>query len=184
MGRESKRRIRLIEAAARPGRSTSTVTTAITYGTGEKFFQDQLGSSLSACLDATNRGTLTPGVQAQKNAAADQINKTSGGLLDRVNSFLAARGFGKSGTTGKASLTSELGRESALGANDANFAQVQQTQNSSNLMAALQYAFQQLGPDAERKRIGDAVQAAVPAGISAANVTRPALPACQGAKPT
>jgi hypothetical protein len=124
---------------------TSTGTSSNTYSAPQKSLQDELGSSLSSSLDASNKGTLSPGVKAEKNAAADQINKTSGGLLDRVNSFLAARGFGKSGATGKAALSSELGRESDLGANEANFAQVQQTQNSSNLMAALQYAFQQLG---------------------------------------
>jgi hypothetical protein len=124
---------------------TSSGTQANTYGAPQTALQNRLGSSLASNLAASDAGTLSPGVAAQKTAAADSINKTSGGLLDRVNQFLAARGFGKSGTTGKATLQSELGRESQLAGNEANFAQVQQGVNSQNLMAALNYAFQSLG---------------------------------------
>lgn len=88
---------------------------------------------------------MAPGVVAQKTAAADTINKTSSGLMDRVNSFLAARGFGKSGATGSANLQGELGRESDLAGNEANFANVQQNVNGQNLLASLNYALTSLG---------------------------------------
>jgi hypothetical protein len=123
----------------------SDTTQANTYALGQTDLQTQLGKSLSSSLAASDAGTLSPGVQAQETASADQINKTAGGLTDRINSFLAARGFGKSGTTGKATLQGELGRESQLAGNQANFAQVQQGVNSSNLLAALNYAFTSLG---------------------------------------
>ena len=86
-----------------------------------------------------------PGTVAQETQADDQINKTSSGLTDRVNAFLAQRGFGKSGATGTATLQGELGREGAIG-NEAATADAQQnTLNSTNLLAALNYAFTSLG---------------------------------------
>lgn len=126
----------------------SSSTQANTYAPGQTALQTQLGSALSTNLGASQAGTMTPGVMAQKTAAADTINKNSAGLLDRVNSYLAQSGFGKSGATGKAAVQSELGRQSALGANEANFAQVQQGVNTQNLLAALNYAFQSLGQTA------------------------------------
>jgi hypothetical protein len=87
--------------------------------------------------------------------AADQINKQSSGLTDRVNQFLAQRGFGKSGATGKATLQGELGRQAALGANTASFAGMQQNLNSQNLLAALNYAFTSLGTNAFGKSTGE-----------------------------
>ena len=119
--------------------------TAGVYSPGQTALQTQLGSSLSTNLADANAGVMSPGVTAEKTAAADTINKTSGGLMDRVNSFLAARGFGKSGQTGQAALQGELGRESQLGGNEANFAQVQQGVNSQNLLASLNYALTNMG---------------------------------------
>jgi hypothetical protein len=125
--------------------STSNQNEQNTYGAPQSYLQSQLGSSLTQDLTARNTGTLTPGTAAMETQAADQINKTSGGLTDRVNAFLAARGFGKSGETGKATLQGELGRENSLANNAATFAGQQQTLNQSNLLAALNYAFTQLG---------------------------------------
>jgi hypothetical protein len=124
---------------------TSTGTAASTFSPGQSSLQSQLGTNLSSDLTASGSGTLTPGTTAMETAAADQINKTSGGLTDRVNQFLAQRGFGKSGQTGKATLQGELGREAALGSNAATFAGQQQALNSNNLLAALNYAFTSLG---------------------------------------
>jgi hypothetical protein len=124
---------------------TSTGTAAKTFSPGQSSLQTQLGTSLSRNLTAADAGTLTPGTTAMETQAADQINKTSSGLTDRVNQFLAQRGFGKSGQTGKATLEGELGREAQLGTNAANFAGMQQGLNSQNLLAALNYAFTSLG---------------------------------------
>ena len=125
--------------------TNQTATQNKTFSPGQTSLQDQLGKSLSSVLTASDTGTLSPGVTAQKTQAADNINKTAGGLTDRVNSFLAARGFGKSGATGKATLQGELGRESQLAGNEANFAQVQQNVNGQNLLASLNYALTSLG---------------------------------------
>jgi hypothetical protein len=125
--------------------SSSNANTANTYAPGQTGLQSQLGTSLSQNLAASDSGTLTPGTTAMQTSAADQINKTSSGLTDRVNQFLAQRRFGKSGQTGTATLQGELGRESQLGTSAATFAGQQQTLNSTNLLAALNYAFSSLG---------------------------------------
>jgi hypothetical protein len=118
------------------------------YSPGQTAIQNQVGTNLSSDLAAAAGGTLTPGTVAQETAADDQVNKTASGLTDRVNSFLAARGFGKSGSTGKATLEGELGREGQIGNNAATFAGQQNGLNQSNLLAALNYAFTQLGSTA------------------------------------
>jgi hypothetical protein len=125
--------------------SSGTKDTANVYSPGQSSLQSELSSALSTDVAAGTSGTLSPGVQAGETTAADQINKTSSGLSSRVNNFLASRGFGASGTTGQMDLQSELGRQSALGANAANFATVQQNANSGNLLAALNNAFTSLG---------------------------------------
>ncbi len=125
--------------------SSSNSNLANTYGAGQTGLQTQLGSSLANDLAAGSNGTLTPGTTAQLTAANDSTNKTAGGLTDRVNQFLAARGFGKSGATGKAALQGELGRESQIGSNTAAAYGGQNSLNSTNLLAALNYAFTSLG---------------------------------------
>jgi hypothetical protein len=80
-----------------------------------------------------------------QTAGADQINKTSAGLGDRMQKFLAQRGFGKSGTSGKVALQGELGRESALGANASAASALQLQQNNTMLSDALQLAFSKIG---------------------------------------
>jgi hypothetical protein len=133
------------------GQTSSSGTTASTgsqqnvYAPGQTALRGQVGGTLSQDLTAANAGTLSPGVTAMETNAADQINKTSSGLTDRVNQFLAQRGLGKSGQTGKATLEGELGRESQLGTNAATFAGQQTNLNQQNLLAALNYAFSSLG---------------------------------------
>jgi hypothetical protein len=133
------------------GQTSSTATSSGTgtqqnvYSPGQTAVRDQTGTTLASDLAAANAGTLSPGVKAMETNAADQINKTSSGLTDRVNQFLAQRGFGKSGQTGKATLEGELGRESQLGTNAATFAGQQSQLNTQNLLAALNYAFTSLG---------------------------------------
>lgn len=128
--------------------ATGSSTQNKTFSPGQTSLQKQIGTNLSSDLTAADAGTLTPGTTAMETQAADQINKTSSGLTDRVNQFLAQRGFGKSGQTGKATLQGELGREAALGSNAATFAGQQQALNSNNLLAALNYAFTTLGQTA------------------------------------
>lgn len=139
---------------ATTSQSTGQSTTANSYAPGQTGLQGDLGKSLSTDLAAKDAGTLSPGTTALKTQAADSINKTSGGLTDRVTQFLAQRGFGKSGATGQASLQGELGRESALGNNEATFAGQQQNLNSQNLLAALNYAFTSLGSSAQGASTG------------------------------
>lgn len=125
--------------------SSSSGSTSNVYSPGQTSLQSMLTSALGTDVAAGTSGQLSPGVQAGETNAADQINKTSSGLSSRVNNFLASRGFGSSGTSGQMNLQEELGRQSALGANAANFAQVQQNANSTNLLAALNNAFTSLG---------------------------------------
>jgi hypothetical protein len=134
--------------------STGTSNTQNTFSPTQTATQDLLGTGLQTALASSNAGTLTPGVAAQKTAAASQINKTAAGTLDRTNAFLASRGFGKSGTAGKAALQTDLARQGALGANEANFADIQQRLNSQNLLAALNYAFTALGQTARGTSTG------------------------------
>jgi hypothetical protein len=148
--------------------ATGSSTTSNTYSPGQSSLQSQLGTSLSSDLTAKDTGTLTPGTTAMETQAADQINKTSSGLTDRVNQFLAQRGFGKSGQTGKATLQGELGREAALGSNAATFAGQQQALNSQSLLAALNYAFTSLGQTAFGTSTGNSSQWGVSGGLKAA----------------
>jgi hypothetical protein len=93
-------------------------------------------------------GGLSPNVQATETAGADQINKTSAGLGDRMNKFLAARGFGKSGAAGSSALQTEIGREGALGTNASAAAGTQIGENNTLLSDALGFAFANPGQTA------------------------------------
>lgn len=147
--------------------STGSDTTAKTYAAPQTGVQNDLGTSLSKSLAAKDEGTLDPGVLAQKTQSADAINTQSSGLQDRLTRFLAQRGFGKSGESGKAVLSTELGRQAALGNNEANFANVQQTANGSNLMAALNYAFTSMGTNETGTSSGTSSGYKVGGGVSA-----------------
>jgi hypothetical protein len=134
--------------ASRTGTTSGTSATQGVYSPGQTAVRDQTGSTLSQDLTAASTGKMTPGVTAMATNAADKINKTSSGLTDRITQFLAQRGLGKSGQTGKVALEGELGREGELGTNAANFAGMQSQLNSQNLLAALNYAFSSLGSTA------------------------------------
>jgi len=125
--------------------SNTSQSTSGTYAPAQSAVQGQLGGTLSSDLSAASGGTLSPGVTAGETAADNEINQTSSGLTNRVTQMLAARGFGPSGTTGQATLQGELNRESQVGS-EAGIAQgQQQSLNSNNLLAALNYAFTSLG---------------------------------------
>lgn len=144
--------------------STGSSTQTNTYDPTQDTTRGVIGTTLQDNLAAGNAGTLTPGVQAMETATADQINKTAKGTTDRVNQMLASRGFGPSGQTGQATLQGELARESAQGANSANYAGMQSQLNSQNLLAALNYAFTSLGSSASGISTGKSSQWGTSAG--------------------
>jgi len=120
-------------------------TTAKTYSPGQGGLQESVMAFLRSMIPGIASGGLTPNVAAMKTASADAINKESTGVGDRMNRFLAARGLGKSGQSGKVALETELGRESALAANESKFAGLQLDQNNTLLADALKAAFEAMG---------------------------------------
>lgn len=127
------------------GNASGSNTTSNTYSAGQSNLQDQFTSFLSKLIPSMSSGTLSPDVQAQSTGAADQINSTYSAVGDRLNRFLAARGFGKSGQTGQSQLQTELGRAGALAANSSAAATDQLQLNSSYLSDALQAAYKNIG---------------------------------------
>lgn len=125
--------------------SSGSSNTSNTYSAPQTGVQNDLGTTLSGDLAAANKGTLSTGNTAALTSANDATNKTASGLTDRINRMLATRGFGASGQTGKATLQGELGRESQIGSNTSAAYTKQGNENSSNLLAALNYAFTSLG---------------------------------------
>lgn len=125
--------------------TSQTSSQANTYSGGQSALQDLITQHLSTLIPSMSSGTLSPDVQAQETGAADTINKTSASLGDRMQKFLAARGFGKSGQSGQVQLQTELGRQSALGANASAAGATQLQLNSSYLSDALQAAYAKLG---------------------------------------
>jgi hypothetical protein len=127
------------QSASTSGTSNSTSTP--TYTSDQSGLQTMLSSLFKTLMPAATSGSISPNVQAMQTAGADQINKTSAGLGDRMQKFLAQRGFGSSGTSGKVALQGELGRESALGANASAASGLQLQQNSTMLADALAMAY-------------------------------------------
>jgi hypothetical protein len=148
--------------------STGSSTTNNTYSPDQAKLQSTTGSTLQNDLAAANGGVLSPGTQAMETQASDQINKTAKAGLDQTDQALAARGFGKSGQTGQATLQSELARESAQGNNAASFAGQQQQINSTNLLTALNYAFTSLGSSASGSSSGKGSSWGIGGGVAAA----------------
>ncbi len=120
---------------------TTADTKTPTYTPGQSGAQTGLAQLFQSLLPSLSSGGISPNVQAMQTAGADQINKTSSGLTDRMNRFLAQRGFGSSGSTGKVALQGELGRESALGANASAASGLQLQQNNTSLADLLAFAF-------------------------------------------
>jgi hypothetical protein len=120
---------------------TSSGTKTNTYSGDQSGLQSTLASIFQSLSPSLASGGISPNVQAMQTAGADQINKTSAGLGDRMTKFLAARGFGSSGTSGKTALQGELGRESALGANASAASGLQLQQNNQSLQDMLGFAF-------------------------------------------
>ena len=146
--------------------SKSQSQQANTYTPGQSGLQDLLAKAFSILVPSTASGGISPNVQAVQTAGADQINKTSSGLGDRMQRFLAQRGFGSSGTAGKTALAGELGRQSNLAANASAASGLQLQQNNSYLSDALQFAFNQIGQTGSESGSGSSSGYKVGGGVS------------------
>ncbi len=121
--------------------SKSSGSQAPTYTGDQSGLQSTLAQALQSMLGVFSTGGISPNVAAVQTQNADTINKSYSGLGDRINKFLAARGFGQSGESGKAQLSTELGRQGALAGNNANAAANQLNLGSNWLQDALAFAF-------------------------------------------
>jgi hypothetical protein len=83
-----------------------------------------------------------------ETANANQINENSQSVGTQMNRYLAARGFGKSGTMGEAAEQTQLGRASALGANASAASGTQLSFDQSLLSDSLAAAFTSMGSTA------------------------------------
>lgn len=145
--------------------SQSNQSQANTYSEGQKDLQDSLAKAFQSFLPGVTGGGTTPNVAAVQTQNADTINKSYGGLGDRMTRFLASRGFGSSGETGKVALQTELGRQGALAENNSAAAGLQLNQNSSWLQQALQFAFNQIGGSAASTGSGSSSGFSLGAGV-------------------
>jgi hypothetical protein len=144
--------------------STANSNTTPTYSQGQSQVQGLLSSLMTTLLPSVGNGSMSPNVAATTTANADQINQNYSAMGDRMNKFLAARGFGQSGTTGTTALKTELGRQSAQGANLAAGAGNQLGLDSTYLSDALQLAFANPGNTANGSTSGTGSQWGVSAG--------------------
>ena len=125
--------------------STATNQQDAKYSEGQTGLQDTLLSAFQSLLPGLKSGGISPNVTAIQTQNADTINKTSAGMGERMQKFLAGRGFGQSGEGGKAQLQTELGRVGALAGNNAAAGQMQLNQNSTLLSDALAAAYKAMG---------------------------------------
>jgi len=138
--------------------SSGASNTANIYNLSQLIGQENVGSVLQNILGSlpgaiAGSGEKSPQVKALETASAGDINKAFTATGDRMNRFLASRGFGASGTAGQAQLQTELGRSAALAKNSADYGGMQmqndlaklQTIYSPTLLSALNYAFNPMG---------------------------------------
>lgn len=122
-------------------KSSSSGTSTPTYSGDQSGIQSLLAQAFSSLLPSSTNGGISPNVQAVTTQNADAINKSYTGLGDRMQKFLAARGFGQSGESGKVQLQTELGRQGAIAQNQSGAAGLQLNQGQSLLADALAFAF-------------------------------------------
>ena len=103
--------------------------------------QTGLQSSLMAALNSLMGGSASPAIQSVQTQSADQINSEYSSMGDRMNRFLAARGFGQSGQVGSTALKTELGRQSSLAGNTATYGQMGMNEMNTALSDSLTAAF-------------------------------------------
>lgn len=127
------------------GTTSSSGVSNNNYSAGQTSLQDQLMSAFASMLPGISNGNLSPNVQNMQTANANQINTNYSTVGERMNRFLAARGFGQSGQTGKAQLQTELGRQGALAQNASNASGQQLDFDKALLSDALSAAFQATG---------------------------------------
>jgi hypothetical protein len=123
--------------SARTGTSSSTSTSTPGYTPLQSTAQGSIWSTLSNLLG----GSASPEITSMQTQAANQINQNYSGLGDRMNRFLAARGFGKSGKVGQLQEQNELSRQGALAGNASNFANTALNEQNTALSDALSFAF-------------------------------------------
>ena len=121
--------------------STANATQTPTFSAAQTSLQGLLSGALSSLLPQVSSGGISPNVQATETQSANQINQNYSSMGDRMNKFLAARGFGQSGSTGKAALQTELGRQGALAGNASSAAGQQLNLDSTYLSDALMAAY-------------------------------------------
>jgi len=126
-------------------KSSASGTTANTYTPGQTDLQSQLMSALGTLLPGITSGSTSPNVTNMETANANQINQNYSAMGDKMNRFLAARGFGQSGSTGKAAMQTELGRQGAQAANLSAGSGQQLSLDQSLLNDSLLAAFNQIG---------------------------------------
>jgi hypothetical protein len=134
------------------GASTSTPT----YSGPQSSLQSSLLSAFQSILPGITSGGIGPNVQAVQTQNANTINKSYSSIGDRMNKFLAGRGFGQSGQSGQTALQTELGRQGALAQNDSNAAGLQLSQNSTWLADMFNAAFANPGKTATDTSSGSA----------------------------
>jgi hypothetical protein len=125
--------------------STSSGSNSNTYTAGQTSLQNSLMTALSQLLPAASNGSLSPNVQNTETANANSINQQYSQVGQNMNRYLAARGFGQSGSTGQAALQTELGRQGALAANESSASGQQLSLDSTLLSDSLQAAFNSTG---------------------------------------
>lgn len=148
-------------------KSAGTSSTSNTYTPGQSALQDALMSAFSRLLPGVASGQIGPNVTAMQTQNADTINKSYSAMGDKMNRYLAARGFGQSGQVGKAALETELGRQGALAQNNSNAAGMQLNFDQALLSDSLLAAFNKVGDTSVGNSTGSSSGWGVGGGVSA-----------------
>ena len=157
-----------LSGGATENSNSSTASKTSTYSGLQNSLQASLASVLEQLMPSVGSGTLSPNVQATETANANQINQNYSSLGDRMTKFLASRGFGKSGTTGKVAEQNELARQGALATNASNAAGTQLGLDQSYLSDALGFAFANPGYFSTGSSSGSSFGVGVGAGLTPA----------------
>jgi len=136
------------------GNTTAARTTTTNSTSTPNYTADQSkiqGTVASTLLDRLTKGyDITPAL----TSGADTINKTYAGGADQLTKQFAARGFGKSGSTGEALAGNELGREGAIGSLDASLQKYALDENNKTLDEAENFGFRNPGTTSSGTSVG------------------------------
>jgi hypothetical protein len=125
-------------AGALGGKSKTTNTTSTstpTYTAQQTSLQNTLGASIQDKLN--NPANLDP----LKTNAIEGVNRSYAGLQDRLQSSLAARGFGSSGKVVTGAKNLEIARAGDIGGLESKFAGLQLDQENHMFDLASRFAF-------------------------------------------